>query len=160
MNTICTVVDKATKMCHFIACTDKITAKKTAKLYWQHVSRLHGIPNVIISDRDPRFTGKYWRELWRLLGTDLRMGSGYHPQSSGQVEKFNQLLEQTLRCTIHQGGGARKWTEMLAHIEYAVNQTPNRTTSYSAFYLNYGYHPLNPIQMIGGAHDTANEVVQ
>ena len=83
MNTICIVVDKATKMCHFIPCTDKIIAKETAKLYWQHVGRLHGIPRVIISDRDPRFTGKYWRELWRLLGTNLRMGSGYHPQSSG-----------------------------------------------------------------------------
>ena len=83
MNTICTVVDKATKMCHFIPCTDKITAKETAKLYWQHVGRLHGIPRVIISDRDPRFTGKYWCELWRLLGTNLRMGSRYHPQSSG-----------------------------------------------------------------------------
>ena len=79
MNTILTVVDKATKMCHFIACTDKITAKETAKLYWQHFGRLHGIPSVIISDRDPRFTGKYWRELWRLLGTSLRMGSGFHP---------------------------------------------------------------------------------
>ena len=96
MNTICTMVDKATKMCHFIACTNKITAKEIGKLYWQHVGWLHGIPSMIISDRDPRFTGKYWCELWHLLGTYLRMGSGYHPQSSGQVEKFNQLLEQML----------------------------------------------------------------
>ena len=58
------------------------------------------------------------------------MGSGFHPQSSGQVEKFNQLLEQTLGCTIHRDGGARKWTELLALIEFAVNQTPNRTTGY------------------------------
>ena len=49
---------------------------------------------------------------------------------------------------------------MLAHIKYAVNQTPNKTTGYSAFYLNYGYHPLNPVQMLGGVHDTANEAVQ
>ena len=49
---------------------------------------------------------------------------------------------------------------MLAHIEYAVNQTPNRTIGYLAFYLNYGYHPLSPIQMLGGTHDTANEAVQ
>ena len=88
------------------------------------------------------------------------MGSGFHPQSSGQVEKFNQLLEQTLRCTIHQGGGAKKWIEILAHIDYAVNQTPNPRTGYLVFYLNYGYHALSPIQMLGGAHDTANEAVQ
>ena len=87
-------------------------------------------------------------------------GLGFHPQSSGQVEKCNQLLEQTLRCTIHQGDGARKWTELLAIIEIAVNQTPNRTTRYSAFYLNYGFHPLSLAQMLGTAQDTANEAVQ
>ena len=160
MNTILTVVDKATKMCHFIPCSDRITGKSTAKLYWQHVGRLHGIPSAIILDRDPRFTGRFWRELWRLLGTDLRMGSGYHPESSGQVEKFNQLLEQTLRCTIHQYGEMRRWPDILPVIEFAVNQTPNRTTGYSAFYLNYGYHPLSPAQMLGHPTDSSNEAVQ
>ena len=82
-DTILTVVDKATKMCHFIACAETISAKEVVKLYWQQVGKLHGIPQVIISDRDPRFTGKFWKELWRVLGTDLRMGSGYHSESSG-----------------------------------------------------------------------------
>ena len=63
-DTICTVVDKATKMCHFLPCSESITAKEVAVLYWRHVGKLHGIPSVIISDRDPRFTGKFWRELW------------------------------------------------------------------------------------------------
>ena len=96
-DTILTVVEKATKMCHFLPCNESISAKEVATLLWRHVGKLHGISNVIISDRDPRFTGKFWKELWRLLGTNLRMGSGYHPESSGQVERFNQLLEQTLR---------------------------------------------------------------
>ena len=141
-DTICTVVDKATKMCHFIPCSEKISAKQVAQLYWQYVGKLHGIPSVLISDRDVRFTSKFWKELWRLLGTNLRMGSGFHPESSGQVEKFNQLLEQTLRCTVHQLGETRNWLEVLPVIEFAVNNTPNRTTGYSSFYLNYGYHPL------------------
>ena len=145
---ICTVVDKATKMCHFIPCSEKISAKQVAKLYWQFVGRLHGIPSVLISDRDVRFTSKFWKELWRLLGTNLRMGSGFHPESSGQIEIFNQLLEQTLRCTIHQLGETRNWVEVLPTIEFAVNNTPNRTTGYSAFYLNYGYHPLHPLQLV------------
>ena len=59
MNTICTVVDKATKMCHFIPCSDTIPAKGTAQLYWQHVGRLHCIPSVVISDRESRFTSKF-----------------------------------------------------------------------------------------------------
>ena len=158
-DTICTVVDKATKMCHFIPCTEKISAKQVARLYWQFVGRLHGIPSVLISDRDVRFTSKFWKELWRLLGTNLRMGSGFHPESSGQVEIFNKLLEQTLRCTIHQLGETRNWVEVLPSIEFAVNNTPNRTTGYSAFYLNYGFHPLHPLQLLHSPEETRNEAV-
>ena len=158
-DTICTVVDKATKMCHFIPCSEKISAKQVAQLYWQYVGKLHGIPSVLISDRDVRFTSKFWKELWRLLGTNLRMGSGFHPESSGQVEKFNQLLEQTLRCTVHQLGETRNWLEVLPVIEFAVNNTPNRTTGYSAFYLNYGYHPLHPLQLLHSPEETRNEAV-
>ena len=158
-DTICTVVDKATKMCHFIPCSEKISAKQVAQLYWQYVGKLHGIPSVLISDRDVRFTSKFWKELWRLLGTNLRMGSGFHPESSGQVEKFNQLLEQTLRCTVHQLGETRNWLEVLPVIEFAVNNTPNRTTGYSSFYLNYGYHPLHPLQLLHSPEETRNEAV-
>ena len=158
-DTILTVVDKATKMCHFLACAETISAKEVAKLYWQQVGKLHGIPQVIISDRDPRFTGKFWRELWRVLGTDLRMGSGYHPESSGQVEKFNQLLEQTLRCTVHQLAETRHWVDLLPVIEFAVNSTPNRTTGYTGFYLNYGFHPLHPLQLLDTSPQTNMEGV-
>ena len=158
-DTICTVVDKATKMCHFIPSTEKISAKQVARLYWQFVGRLHGIPRVLISDRDVRFTSKFYKELWRLLGTNLRMGSGFHPESSGQVEIFNKLLEQTLHCTIHQLGETRNWLEVLPSIEFAVNNTPNRTTRYSAFYLNYGFHPLHPLQLLHAPDETRNEAV-
>ena len=130
--------------------------KHVARLYWQFIGRLHGIPSVLISDRDVRFTSKFWKELWRLLGTNLRMGSGFHPESSGQVEIFNKLLEQTLRCTIHQLGETRNWVEVLPSIEFAVNNTPNRTTGYSAFYLNYGFHPLHPLQLLHSPEETRN----
>ena len=93
MDTICTIVDKATKMCHFIPCTEKISAKQVAQLYWRHVGKLHGIPNLIISDRDPRFIGKFWRELWRLLGTNLRMGSGFHPESCSALGYWPDFIE-------------------------------------------------------------------
>ena len=87
------------------------------------------------------------------------MGSGFHPESSGQVERFNQLLEQTLRCAVHQYGEARRWTEVLPVVEFAVNNTPNRTTGYTAFYLNYGFHPLSPAQMLSTTEETNNEAV-
>ena len=63
MDSVLTVVDKATKMVHLIPCTKKITAKETARVYWANVGSLHGIPSVLISDRDDRFTSKFWREL-------------------------------------------------------------------------------------------------
>ena len=121
--------------------------------------KLHGIPSVIISDRDPRFTGKFWKELWRLLGIDLRMGSGYHPESSGQVEKFNQLLEQTLRCAVHQMAETRNGEDLLPVIEFAVNNTPNRTKGYTAFYFYYGFHPLHLLQLFTTPGETKNEFV-
>ena len=62
-DTICIIVDKATKVCHFLACNESITAKEVTVLYRRHVGGLHGIPSVLISNRDPRFTGKFWREL-------------------------------------------------------------------------------------------------
>ena len=62
MDTICTVMDKATKMCHLLPCSESISAKQVVKLYCQHVGKIHGIPNVLISDRDPRFTSKFGKK--------------------------------------------------------------------------------------------------
>ena len=87
------------------------------------------------------------------------MGSGYHMESSGQVEKFNQLLEQTLRCTIHQVAKTRPWVDLLPVIEFAVNSTLNRTTGYIGFYLNYGFHPLHPLQLLDSPDQTNVESV-
>ena len=135
-------------MCHFIPCSEKISAKGVAKLYWNNVGKLHGIPSVLISDRDVRFTSRFWRELWRLLGTNIRMGSGFHPQSSGQIEIFNQLLEQTLRCVVHQLGESQNWVDVLLVIEYAINNVPNRTTGYSAFFPKLRLPPTSPAAVI------------
>ena len=87
------------------------------------------------------------------------MGSGFHPQSSGQVEIFNKLLEQTLRCVCTSIRGITQLVDLLPTIEFAVNNSPNRTTGYSAFYLNYGYHPLHPLQLLHAPEDTNVEAV-
>ena len=68
-----------------------------AQLFIDHVFRLHGLPEVIIFDRDPRFTGKFWRSLFDLLGTDLCFSTPYHPQTDGQSERMIQTLENFLR---------------------------------------------------------------
>ena len=76
---ILTVVDRATKMVHLAPIRQTITAAETARLYWDTVGRLHGIPRSIVSDRDPRFVSKFWQEFWKILGSKLRKSSAYHP---------------------------------------------------------------------------------
>ena len=158
-DTILSIVDKATKMVHFIPCNISVTGAQAAKLYWRKVGYLHGVPRKIITDRDPRFMTDYWTEMWRLLGTSLAHGTAYHPQSSGQIERFNQVIEQTLRCLIHAMDDARDWELLLPTAEFTINSTANRTTGYTPFYLNYGYHPIHPMQMLSDIETTKVESV-
>ena len=72
-------VDKLTKMVHFAPCRKEVDAMEYARIFVDTVFRLHGLPEVIISDRDPRFTGKFWESLFHLLSTDLRFSTAYHP---------------------------------------------------------------------------------
>ena len=76
---IAVFVDRMTKMVHFAPCIKEITVVDYAKLFVDNVFRLHGLPEVIISDRDPRFTSKFWTNLFDLLGTDLRFSTAFHP---------------------------------------------------------------------------------
>ena len=158
-NAVLTVVDKATKFVYFIPCSTEITGKETAKLFWQVVGSTHGIPSVIISDRDVRFTSQFWQELWRILGTRLRMGTAYHPQSQGQVERYNQVLSQLLQCTIHEVGDSSQWTAIIPTIQFAANAVPNRSTGYSPFFLNFGRHPVTPVQLLDDTVKTRTESV-
>ena len=82
-DSIKTVVDRATKMVHLISCKKTRTAGEAARLYWQHVAKLHGVLWAVHTDRDAQFVGRWWREIWTLLGTKLRYGTAYHPQSQG-----------------------------------------------------------------------------
>ena len=85
---IAVFVDKLTKMVHLTCYTKEVTTMEYAKLFVDHVFRLHGLPEVIISDQDPRFTGKFWKSLFDLLSTDLRFSTAFHPQTDGQCEQM------------------------------------------------------------------------
>ena len=88
------VVDRATKMVHLIPCKKTTSASEAARLYWQHVVKLHGVPRAIHTDRGAQFIGRWWREIWTLLGTKLRYGTAYRPQSQGQMERMNAVVSQ------------------------------------------------------------------
>jgi len=100
-NCILVVVDSFTKYGHFISLSHPFTAAGVAKLFMNHIYKLHGMLSVIVSDRDRVFTSQLWRELFRLARVELHMSSSYHPQSDGQTERLNQTMETFLRCFVN-----------------------------------------------------------
>ena len=138
-DTILVVVDRYSKMSHFIPTRKEISAEGTAKLIIQNVIRLHGIPRDIVTDRGPQFVSKFWRHLFEALGTKVKLSSAFHPQTDGQTERINQTLEQYLRCSIcHLQDD---WAGLLPLAEFAYNNAEHVSTGKSPFYVNYGFHP-------------------
>ncbi len=136
-------VDRLSKTVKWEPCTHKINAEGTAIMYLNHVVRHHGVPKVIISDRDPRFLSHFWQEVQRILGTKLKMSTAGHAQTDGQSEVANKMLLQLLRS--YAGDNPRNWDEHLAMAELAYNSSLQQSTGTTPFYALYGRHPKLPI---------------
>ena len=95
-DSIWVIVDRLTKTAHFIPIVMTYSMDRLAELYVQHIVRLHGVPKSIVSDRDTRFTSKFWKSLQNALGTRLKFSSAFHPQTNGQSERTIQILEDML----------------------------------------------------------------
>jgi hypothetical protein len=150
-------VDKLTKMVHYVATATNVTAPKLATIFMREVVRLHGVPDSILSDRDPRFTAHFWRAFWSQLGTTLTMSTAYHPQTDGQTERANRTLEEMLRSRIN--FRQTDWDEHLAAAELAVNNARQSSTGFSPFYLNYGQEVQLPLdQAIAGLRPATNPI--
>ncbi|GJP30128.1 hypothetical protein CLOM_g22514 [Closterium sp. NIES-68] len=119
------VIDKFSKMGHFIPTHTTARTEQTAQLFVRHIISQHGIPTTLISDRDPKFTSKFWKELMSLLGTKLAMSSAYHPQTDGQIERLNQIVEQLLRAACKDD--ISKWDLHLPVLEFAYNNATHAT---------------------------------
>ena len=142
---ILVVVDRLTKMVHFLPTVDTATAEETAALFRDRVFCLHGMPQSIVSDRDVKFTSAFWRELHRLLGITLNMSTAYHPQTDGQTERMNRVLEDMLRHFVNRHHD--DWDQYLAPAEFAINNAENVSVQNTPFMLNYGRHPWLPANM-------------
>lgn len=136
-NCILVVVDKFSKYAHFVALAHPFTALEVAESYVQNIHRLHGLPQVIISDRDRIFTSTLWTTLFRLAGSQLKMS--YHLQTDGQTERVNQCLETFLRCFVH--ACPSKCSRWLALAEYWYNTSFHSSLGTTPFEVLYGHKP-------------------
>ncbi|GJP58297.1 hypothetical protein CLOP_g23003 [Closterium sp. NIES-67] len=125
--------------------------EETAQLFVRYIISQHGIPTTLISDRDSKFTSKFWKELMSLLGTKLAMSSAYHPQTDGQTERLNQIVEQLLRAACKDE--ISKWDLHLPVLEFAYNNATHAATGQTPFFLCYGRHPLTPQKLPTSATD-------
>jgi transposase InsO family protein len=91
-------VDRLTKVAHFIPVRTTYSNAKLAELYLERIVSLHGVPKKIVSDRGTQFTSYYWQKIQESLGTKLNFSTTYHPQTDGQTERINQILEDMLRA--------------------------------------------------------------
>jgi hypothetical protein len=138
-------VDRLTKKAIFCAANTSISAPEVAKIFFNNVFRYHGLPKVIISDRDTKFTSHFWKTLFEQLGTKLSMSTAFHPQTDGQTERMNRTLEEMLRAysTYNQD----QWDEYLPAAEFAYNNSQQTSTGHTPFELDNGQHPLTPASL-------------
>jgi hypothetical protein len=146
-DSIMVFVDRFTKQAHFIPYTEKgFDSPELAIMFRQHIMRLHGIPTDIISDRGPIFNSKFWCAFVAGLGIKPNFSTAFHPQSDGQTERVNQVLEQYLR--VHCNYDQSNWANLLDLAEFSYNNSVHASTRHSPFEANYGYHPLDPSSII------------
>ena len=126
-------------MAHFVPCRKTSDVTYVAHLFFNEIVRLHGLPTTILSDRDVKFTGHFWRTLWKKMNTQLSYSSSYHPQTDGKTKVVNRSLGNLLRSLV--GENSRMWDRVLAQAEFAYNDSPNRSTGLIPFQILYDMHP-------------------
>jgi hypothetical protein len=145
-DSIFVVVDRFSKMAHFIPCHKSDNAVHIADLFFQKIIRLHGMPSTIVSDHDAKFLSHFWCILWNKLGTKLLFSTTCHPQTHGQTEVVNRTLSTMLRAILKHN--LKMWEKYLPHVEFAYNRAVHSTTKVSPFQVVYGFNPRAPIDLL------------
>ncbi|MCO5566933.1 hypothetical protein L7F22_020616 [Adiantum nelumboides] len=137
------VVDRLTKMAKFIATKKTVKTSELAKLFVQHLYKLYGMPADIVSHRDRKFNSHFWRKVFKKLDTTLSMSTADHPESDGQTERINQILEDMLRSYVSKKQS--NWEDYLPILEFAYKSSKDLASGFTPFMLMYGFHPRSPM---------------
>ncbi|CAA0831291.1 Unknown protein, partial [Striga hermonthica] len=137
------VVDRLTKVAHFLPVSMKMSLDKLAAIYTHGFIRLHGVPVTIVSDRDPRFVSRFWHNLHEAMGTKLEFSSAYHPETDGQSERTIQTLEDMLRAFVVDRGA--KWESLLPYAEFEYNNSYHSSIQMAPYEALYGSKCRSPL---------------
>jgi transposase InsO family protein len=135
-DSIWVIVDQLTKVAHFIPVKTTYSVSQLAELYMLRIVYLHGVPKKIVSDIGTQFTLKFWERLHETLDTQLHFSSAYHPQTNGQTERVNQILEDMLRACAWQYG--RSWDKSMSYAEFSYNNSYQESLKMAPFEMLYG----------------------
>lgn len=147
-NAILVIVDHLTKHAQFIPTTTGLNAKGFAALFVKHVACRFGLPANIVTDRDPRWTSIFWREVASYLKTEMLLGSSHHPQHDGQTEIVNRQLETMLRAYVSEDRNS--WSEWLPLLQHAYNSRTHGAMGEAPYFLLYGFTPKGTLDVSEG----------
>jgi hypothetical protein len=142
-DSIMVVIDKLSKSAHFIPVKSTFKAINIAEIFMKEIFRLHGIPKMVISDRDVKFTSTFWKELFAGLNTNLNFSTSYHPQTDGQTERTNQIIEDMLHMYVRTK--PNKWEDYIHLVEFAYNNGYQTSSKLSPFEVLYDRKCTTPI---------------
>jgi hypothetical protein len=142
-DSIWVIVDQLTKVAHFITVKTTYSGLQLVELYMSMIVCLHGVPKKIVSERGTQFTSKFWERLHETFDTQLHFSSTYHPQTDGQTERVNQILEDMMRaCALHYG---RSWDKNLLYVEFSYNNSYQESLKMAPFEMLYGRRCRTPL---------------
>jgi hypothetical protein len=142
-DSIIVLIDKLSNPAHFIPIKSTFKAIKIVEIFMKEIFRLHGIPKMVISNRDIKFTSAFWKELFVGINTNLNFSTRYHPQTDGQTERTNQIIEDMLRMYVIKKPS--KWEDYLHLVEFAYNNGYQTPTKLRPFEIPYGRKCTTPI---------------
>src|SRR3954469_15758486 len=151
-DSIWVIVDRLTKSAHFLPVQGTDNTEKLSHLYMREIVRLHGVPLSIVSDRDAKFTSRFWRSFQAALGTDIRLSTAYHPQTDGQSERVIQILEDMLRACVLDFGGS--WNRHLALLEFVYNNSYQASIGMAPYEALYGRPCRSPLCWLEAGEST------